>query len=66
MIFVESIMDRTTLAPVINSSNKGADLDYGCAGLDDEPRRGVATEYLRQIGVGSVSDVIVLPSWATR
>ncbi len=30
MIFVESIMDRyDALAPVLNSSNKGADLDYG-------------------------------------
>jgi indolepyruvate decarboxylase len=33
MIFVESIMDRTdALAPVMNSSNKGADLDYGPRG----------------------------------
>jgi indolepyruvate decarboxylase len=33
MIFVESIMDaHDVLAPVINSSNKGADLDYGPRG----------------------------------
>jgi indolepyruvate decarboxylase len=33
MIFVESIMDACdALAPVINSSNKGADLDYGPRG----------------------------------
>jgi indolepyruvate decarboxylase len=33
MIFVESIMDREdALAPVMNSSNKGADLDYGPRG----------------------------------
>ncbi len=33
MIFVESIMDSNdALAPVINSSNKGADLDYGPRG----------------------------------
>jgi indolepyruvate decarboxylase len=33
MIFVESIMDRyDALAPVINSSNKGAELDYGPRG----------------------------------
>ncbi len=33
MIFVESIMDTyDALAPVINSSNKGADLDYGPRG----------------------------------
>jgi indolepyruvate decarboxylase len=33
MIFVESIMDRyDALAPVLNSSNKGADLDYGPRG----------------------------------
>jgi indolepyruvate decarboxylase len=33
MIFVESIMDAyDTLAPVANSSNKGADLDYGPRG----------------------------------
>jgi indolepyruvate decarboxylase len=33
MIFVESIMDRfDALAPVMNSSNKGADLDYGPRG----------------------------------
>jgi indolepyruvate decarboxylase len=33
LIFVESIMDRyDALAPVINSSNKGADLDYGPRG----------------------------------
>ena len=33
MIFVESIMDRyDALAPVIHSSNKGADLDYGPRG----------------------------------
>ena len=33
MIFVESIMDTNdVLAPVINSSNKGADLDYGPRG----------------------------------
>jgi indolepyruvate decarboxylase len=33
MIFVESIMDRNdALAPVMNSSNKGADLDYGPRG----------------------------------
>jgi indolepyruvate decarboxylase len=32
-IFVESIMDRhDALAPVMNSSNKGADLDYGPRG----------------------------------
>jgi indolepyruvate decarboxylase len=31
--FVESIMDRyDALAPVMNSSNKGADLDYGPRG----------------------------------
>jgi indolepyruvate decarboxylase len=37
MIFVESIMDsHDALAPVINSSNKGADLDYGPRG----PQRG--------------------------
>src|SRR5262245_14631778 len=33
LIFVESIMDRyDALAPVMNSSNKGADLDYGPRG----------------------------------
>jgi len=33
LIFVESIMDRyDALAPVLNSSNKGADLDYGPRG----------------------------------
>jgi indolepyruvate decarboxylase len=33
MIFVESIMDRyDALAPVMHSSNKGADLDYGPRG----------------------------------
>jgi indolepyruvate decarboxylase len=33
LILVESIMDRfDALAPVINSSNKGADLDYGPRG----------------------------------
>jgi indolepyruvate decarboxylase len=33
MIFVESIMDRfDALAAVMNSSNKGADLDYGPRG----------------------------------
>jgi indolepyruvate decarboxylase len=33
MIFVESIMDRNVApAPVISSSNKGADLDYGPRG----------------------------------
>jgi indolepyruvate decarboxylase len=33
MIFVESIMDRyDALAPVMNSSNKGADFDYGPRG----------------------------------
>ena len=33
MIFVESIMDRyDALAPIINSGNKGADLDYGPRG----------------------------------
>ena len=33
MIFVESIMDRyDALAPIINSSNKGAELDYGPRG----------------------------------
>jgi indolepyruvate decarboxylase len=33
MIFVESIMDRyDALAPIMNSSNKGADLDYGPRG----------------------------------
>jgi indolepyruvate decarboxylase len=33
MIFVESIMDRyDALAPIIKSSNKGADLDYGPRG----------------------------------
>src|SRR5262245_13002797 len=33
MIFVESIMDRyDALAPVMNSSNKGADLNYGPRG----------------------------------
>jgi indolepyruvate decarboxylase len=33
MVFVEAIMDRyDALAPVINSSNKGADLDYGPRG----------------------------------
>jgi indolepyruvate decarboxylase len=33
LIFVESIMDaHDVLAPVINSSNKGADLDYGPRG----------------------------------
>jgi indolepyruvate decarboxylase len=33
LIFVESIMDRyDALAPVINSSNKGTDLDYGPRG----------------------------------
>jgi len=33
MIFVESIMNRyDALAPVINSSNKGAELDYGPRG----------------------------------
>ena len=33
MIFVESIMDaHDALAPVINSSNKGAELDYGPRG----------------------------------
>jgi TPP-dependent 2-oxoacid decarboxylase len=33
MILVESIMDaHDVLAPVINSSNKGADLDYGPRG----------------------------------
>ena len=33
MVFVESIMDRyDALAPVMNSSNKGADLDYGPRG----------------------------------
>jgi indolepyruvate decarboxylase len=33
MIFVESVMDsRDALAPVTNSSNKGADLDYGPRG----------------------------------
>ena len=33
MIFVESIMDAyDALAPIINSSNKGADLDYGPRG----------------------------------
>ncbi|HET6977366.1 MAG TPA: thiamine pyrophosphate-binding protein [Pyrinomonadaceae bacterium] len=33
MIFVESVMDRyDALAPVINSSNRGAELDYGPRG----------------------------------
>ena len=33
LIFVESIMDRyDVLAPIIESSNKGADLDYGPRG----------------------------------
>ena len=33
LIFVESVMDRfDALAPVTNSSNKGADLDYGPRG----------------------------------
>src|SRR5262249_27502508 len=33
MIFVESMMDsHDALAPVTNSSNKGADLDYGPRG----------------------------------
>jgi indolepyruvate decarboxylase len=33
LIFVESIMDPyDALAPVMNSSNKGADLDYGPRG----------------------------------
>jgi indolepyruvate decarboxylase len=33
MIFVESVMDsHDALAPVTNSSNKGADLDYGPRG----------------------------------
>ena len=33
MIFIESLMDQhDVLAPVINSSNKGADLDYGPRG----------------------------------
>jgi len=33
MIFVESIMDPyDALAPVMNSSNKAADLDYGPRG----------------------------------
>ena len=33
LIFVESIMDRyDALAPIISSSNKGADLDYGPRG----------------------------------
>jgi len=33
MIFVESIMDpHDALAPITNSSNKGADLDYGPRG----------------------------------
>jgi indolepyruvate decarboxylase len=33
MVFVESIMDRyDALAPVMNSSNKGAGLDYGPRG----------------------------------
>ena len=33
MIFVESIMDpHDALAPITNSSNKGAELDYGPRG----------------------------------
>ena len=33
VLFVESIMDPyDALAPVMNSSNKGADLDYGPRG----------------------------------
>ena len=32
MIFVESIMDYDALAPITNSSNKGADLNYGPRG----------------------------------
>jgi indolepyruvate decarboxylase len=33
LIFVESVMDPyDALAPVMNSSNKGADLDYGPRG----------------------------------
>jgi hypothetical protein len=34
MIFVQSIMDSNDALPVINSSNKGADLDYGLAVRD--------------------------------
>jgi indolepyruvate decarboxylase len=38
LVFVESIMDRYDApAPVINSSNKGAELDYGPRGPQHRP-----------------------------
>jgi indolepyruvate decarboxylase len=44
MIFVESIMDRhDALPPVINSSNKGAELDYGPRG--PQHREGVQLQH---------------------